>query len=224
MKFNYRRELFSLIIIAITIVASFYFYLNFPEQVPIHWNFKGEVNGWGSRAFGAFFIPAILIGLYLMFIALPKIDPRKERYNEFGRVYKIFQNLILLFLALIYFLTGFSGLGYNVNISKIVPAFVGILLIVIGNYLGKIKSNFFVGVKTPWTLSSEEVWNKTHRFTGWVFVVGGLILAIIAYIPSFFVLYFLIADILLLVLSPVVYSYIIYQQIKKDSPNNKKEL
>lgn len=219
MKFKLKQEVFSLVIIAVVILSSLYFYSIFPETVAIHWNSKGEVDGWGSKFFGAFFIPLLLLGLYGMFLTLPKIDPKKDRYQEFGRAYKIFQNMIILFLAIIYYITAINAIGYEINVAKVVPVLVGLLFVVIGNYLGKLRRNWFVGIKTPWTLSSENVWNKTHRFGGWVFIFGGLSLTGIAYLPSPFVLYFFVADILFLAISPVLYSYSIFKKEEKKSPN-----
>ena len=153
--------------------------------------------------------------MYLLFLGLPYFDPRKERYAQFAKPYHIFKNLMITFMTIIYFLVGFAGIGYPIDVSVIVPASVGILFIIIGNYLGKIKSNWFMGIRTPWTLSNEEVWSKTNRLGGKLFIVGGLLLILGLILPktAFWVL-FIIAMIIITV-TPVIYSYLLYRKIEK---------
>lgn len=220
MKTKLRYEIFSIFTIIITAISSVYFYFHFPDQVPMHWNFKGEIDSWSSKEFGAFFTPCLLILLYLMFLVLPKIDPKKERYEQFIKPYKILQNLVILFLAIMYYAVALYIFGYEINIGVIVPLFVGLLFVIIGNYMGKLKSNWFVGIRTPWTLSSEEVWNKTHRFGGKIFMLGGLLLGITAYIPAPINFYLFIINLIFIVFTPVVYSYIMLKKEKKNNNRN----
>jgi uncharacterized membrane protein len=214
-KLTIKSEIFSLLLIAISIAASFYFYAHFPERVITHWGLNGEPNGYSGRAFAAFFFPALFIAMYFLFVFLPRLDPKKERYAEFAKVYDVFRNFILAFMVVIYFIASFSNLGLNLNINLFVPAAVGLLFIVLGNYMGKIKPNWFVGIRTPWTMSSETVWNKTHRFGGKVFILGGLLMIISGAAPLAWRLPLFIADIIVLLLGTVVYSYIAYLQEKK---------
>ncbi len=209
-KLTIKSELFSAILIIVLIAASFYFYSHFPAVVVTHWNFQGQPNGWSGRAFAAFFFPALLIALYLLFIFLPNLDPRKERYAEFAKTYNVFRNLIIAVLAAVYFVASFNNLGANLSVNLWVPAAIGVLFIVLGNYLGKIKPNWFVGIRTPWTLSSETVWNKTHRFGGKVFIFGGLLMILSGFGPEAWRLPLFIADIIILLFGTVVYSYLVY--------------
>ena len=153
-----------------------------------------------------------------MFLVLPKIDPKKDRYTQFMKPYKILQNLIIAFLVIIYFVTGFYALGYEMNVSILIPVMIGGLFVIIGNYMSKLKSNWFVGIRTPWTLSSENVWNKTHRLGARVFIVGGIILGITAYVPNPVNIYLFVINLIFIVFTPVVYSYL---EHKKEN-NNKK--
>lgn len=219
MQTKLKYDIFSIFLILITAASSIYFYLHFPEQVPSHWNFKGEVDGYSSKGLGAFLVPGVLVCLYIMFLVLPKIDPKRDRYKQFIKPYKILQNLIILFLAIMYFATSFYAIGYNVNINILIPALIGLLFIVIGNYMSKLKSNWFVGIRTPWTLSSEEVWNKTHRMGGKVFIVGGILLIATAYVPAPINIYLFIANIVFMVFSPVIYSYIALKKERKSKNN-----
>lgn len=210
-----KSEIIPLLIIIVAVISALYFYSVFPERVPMHWNFQGEVNGWGSRATAAFAVPAMLIGIYVLFLVLPKIDPRKEKYEQFAKAYNIFRNLILLFLLIIYFLASFNALGYNTQIGLVIPLLVGILFIVLGVYLPQIKSNWFVGIRTPWTLSSETVWEKTHRVGGKMFILAGLLIALSAFAPAVCKAYLFIFAIIILLVGTIGYSYIIYQREKK---------
>jgi uncharacterized membrane protein len=211
-----KSEIFSLVLMAISVDASFYFYLHFPARVVTHWNLAGQPNGWSGPVFAAFFLPVLLIGIYLLFLFIPLLDPKKERYAEFSKVYNVFRNLILFFLLAIYFVASFNNIGYNLDVKSLIPAAVGLLFIIMGNYLGKIKPNWFVGIRTPWTLSSETVWNKTHRFGGKVFIFGGLIMIITGLAPLAWRLPLFIADIIILLFGTIIYSYIAYLQEKKN--------
>ncbi len=215
-----KTEIWPIILVGLAIISSFYFYVHFPERVPIHWNMAGEVDNYGSRATAAFLFPAIILGVYLLFLALPLIDPRKERYQQFRKVYHIFKGFIVFFMTVIYFITGFNALGYNISVGLWVPLLVGILFIIIGNYMGKIKPNWFMGIRTPWTLSSEEVWNKTHRVGGKIFIVGGLAMMAMNFISISFRLPIFIATVLVMVLGTVGYSYVLYINEKKYGRKN----
>ncbi|HTX86482.1 MAG TPA: SdpI family protein [Candidatus Nanoarchaeia archaeon] len=210
-----KSEIFSILLIAISLAAAFYFYAHFPARVITHWNLAGEPNGWSSPAFAAFFLPLLLIGLYFLFLLLPLIDPKKERYAEFAKAYNIFRNIFILFFVILYFVVSLNNLGYNLDIELWTTGLIGLLFIVLGAYLGKIKPNWFVGIRTPWTLSSETVWNKSHRFGGKVFVLGGILMIIAGLSPLPWRLPIFIADIIILLSGTVVYSYIVYLREKK---------
>ncbi len=217
MKKILKSEIFSWLIIAITAVASIYFYRHFPEKIITHWNYAGVPDGWSSRAFGAFFAPALLLAIYLLFLWLPSFDPRKERYAEFSKVYLIFRNTIVFFMAVIYFISSLNNLGYIFDVSIFVSSAVGLLFVILGNYFGKIKPNWFVGIRTPWTLSSETVWQKTHRFGGKVFIAGGFIMIFTGFAPIAWRLPLFVIDIIILSLGTMAYSYFVYRKEKKSN-------
>jgi uncharacterized membrane protein len=215
-----KTEIFPIILILTAAIASFYFYAHFPERVPTHWDFAGQVNGWGNKVEGAFAIPGMLVAMYFLFLFLPMLDPKKERYGQFIKTYNIFRNLILLVLVAIYFIASFNGLGYNIPVQYLVPIIIGILFIVLGNYMGKLKRNWFIGVRTPWTISSEEVWNKTNRFGGYLFVVSGLIMMAIPFLPSLIGFWLFGGMMVALVFGTFIYSYILYIKEKNNAKNN----
>jgi uncharacterized membrane protein len=150
-----------------------------------------------------------------LFVILPRLDPRKERYVEFAKVYDIFRNLILAALFVVYFIASLNNLGANLDISLYIPAAIGLLFMVLGNYFGKIKRNYFVGIRTPWTMSSESVWNKTHRFGGKAFMFCGAIMILTGFVPASWRLPLLVINITILLFGTVGYSYIAFLREKK---------
>jgi len=210
-----KTEVIPIILIILSLAASFYFYANFPDQVPTHWNYKGEVDSYSSKAFGAFFFPALNLGIYLMFLFIPYIDPRKNRYKDFAKVYHIFKTIFIVFMTLIYFYASLAGLGYSVSINTVVPAAVGLLFLILGNYMSKIKPNWFMGIRTPWTLESEEVWNKTHRLGGKIFIALGLIMILGTFLPGDAYWKVFPFVVIVGVFVPAIYSYLLFRKVEK---------
>lgn len=173
--FKNKSNIYNLLIIIATFLLGILMYNKLPESIPIHWNFAGEVDGYGNKFIGTFMVPLIMIALWLAMIYLPKIDPKKENYNKFDKSYKLFQSILLTFFFIMQIIVVLSAMGYNISINRAMPIVSGVLMILIGNYIPKAKSNFFYGIKTPWTLSSEVSWKKTHRLGGKLFVLSGLI-------------------------------------------------
>ncbi len=165
----------------------------------------------------------MIAGIYLLLIGIPLIDPRKARYDQFRKVYHIFKDLIVAFTVAIYFITGFSGMGYNVPVGVWVPGLVGIMFIVLGNYMSKIKPNWFMGIRTPWTLSSEEVWNKTHRLGGKLFILTGVVMILMNFFPVSWRMPVLFAMIIALVAGTFIYSYVLYAKEEKAKDKGQSE-
>lgn len=214
-KPNFKTEILPILILVITSISAFYFYFHFPESVPVHWNIYGQPDRWSSRMEGAISIPILMTFMYLLFLGLPYFDPKKERYVEFSKVYHSFKNFMIFFMSVLYFIVGFNILGYDISIDVWVPFLIGLLFIFIGNYLGKIKRNWFVGIKTPWTLSSDEVWNKTHRFGGKVFLLSGLIFMVMGLLPAIWKMYLFVVAIILMTFGTMGYSYFVFLMEKK---------
>lgn len=212
-KPTWKTEIVPIVFIVLSFVASLYFYANFPEIVPTHWNFAGEPDSWSSREFGAFFFPALIAGLYGLFLLIPAIDPRKKRYVEFRKPYHIFKAVFVGLMASIYFATGLNVLGLGVPINVAVPLLVGVLLVVMGNYMGKIRRNWFFGVRTPWTLSSEEVWNRTHRLAGKLFILAGIVIAASSFVAKSVRVPLFFSAVVVMALAPIVYSYFLHRRI-----------
>ena len=142
--------------------------------IPVHWGADGQPNGYGSKLEGLFMMPIIYAVLFVFFLILPKIEPRKVNFANSFKAYNVIILALIGVMLVIHTATVLIALGVHLDINKIVVVTIGILFIMIGNVMGKIRSNFFMGIRTPWTLSSELSWRKTHRLGGWLFVMVGV--------------------------------------------------
>jgi len=213
-KHSLKTEIWPVIILLTTIGLSFWAYPKLPPEVVTHWNFYGQANGWSSREFHAIFFPALLAAMYGLFVFMPKFDPRSERYAEFSEAYLIMRNSILLVLAVVFAAATFSNLGYGINIGTTVAGVIGLLMIILGNNFGKIKRNFFVGIRTPWTLSSDNVWNKTHRLGGRLFMFWGVFLIFTPWLRPMATLIILLGGLITIIFWLNIYSYLLYRKEK----------
>jgi uncharacterized membrane protein len=162
MKFKQIHIIIILLLILISFAGSLYYYNSLPEQIPTHWNAQGEINGYSSKSFSAFFLPMLEIILAIIFIAIPLIEPNKKNVKKFIKQYNIFAIIMIGFFAYLHWLTLLIAQGYYINfIQFFMPAF-GILFYFIGIMTKHAKQNYMIGIRTPWTLASEEVWDKTH--------------------------------------------------------------
>lgn len=202
------------VLICLAFLGGLMLYPALPDQIPTHWNIKGEIDDYGSKNFTALGFPLIILGLYLLLTYLPLIDPRKENYVKFATTYNLIKWIIVLFMLVLYGLMLAVAMGYPVKVDLVVRAGVSLLLIFLGNYLGKVRPNYFVGIRTPWTLADEEVWLKTHRFGAKVFVLTG-VLGILT-IPFGITGAYINFGLFMLPITTVVYSYIEYR--KKQRP------
>jgi uncharacterized membrane protein len=182
-----------------------------PERLPVHWNLQGEVDRYGGKFEGLFLLPLVTLGLYVLLLVMPLVDPGRRNYQNFRKAYNAIRITLVLFMALIYGLMIAAAFGYQFNSTSIVFTAMGLLFIVLGNFMGKIRPNWFVGVRTPWTLSSKLSWDKTHRLAGWMFVLMGLLFLVLAVVPAtgMFIGVFTIDGICLAWM--VVYSYLVYR-------------
>jgi uncharacterized membrane protein len=202
------RKWIPLLIIAAAFIASAIAYPRLPETIPTHWNMDGQPDDWSSRAFGALITPVILLLVWGFVRVLPAIDPRGANYAKFGGAFEAIFDSLMLFLLGMHIVLLRAGLGYPVQIQRIAPFGIGVLLIVIGNLLPRCRPNWFVGIRTPWTLSSDRVWEKTHRFGGRLFVAAGFLIAIAALFWVQWVHVVLITSILLATAAVLIYSYL----------------
>lgn len=179
-----KKNVFVISLIVCSYVVSFVAIPYLPNEVAIHWNATGEADGFANKWWGALLFPLFLTGIVVLLAALPKLDPRKENYEKFQGVYRLFLNVLVTFFFTLHLGTLAYNVGIPVQIDLFVPIGIGVLFIVLGNYLPKIKPNYFIGIRTPWTLENETVWQKTHRLGGKVFVMMGVLMMFTAFVAN----------------------------------------
>lgn len=211
-----KQDWLIVIMILLGFALGAYFYPSLPDRVPTHWNSSGEINGYGSRLFGAFGLPAISLAMYLMFLVLPYIDPKRKNYTDFKSTYQFLKYLLILFFLGIEVMTLLIATGVIVNEPIFIQIMVSLLFILIGNVMGRFKHNYFVGIKTPWTLANDEVWRKTHRMAAPLWVLGGIINILLVFTGTNLNGIGFIIIVAVISIVPIGYSYIAYQQIVKE--------
>jgi uncharacterized membrane protein len=183
-----------------------------PDPMASHWGLNDQVDGTTSKFWGVFLMPIITLAMTLLFFLVPSIDPLKANVAKFRETFNTFIVLIVVFMAYIYGLTLAWNLGYTSfqMSSAILPA-VGLLFIFVGDLIQKSKRNFFIGIRTPWTLSSDTVWEETHRVGGPLFKVSGVLALTGAFFPTY-AFWFLFIPLIGSTLFLVVYSYILFKR------------
>ncbi|MEX2110889.1 MAG: SdpI family protein [Gemmatimonadaceae bacterium] len=208
------RKWIPLLIVAAAVIASAVVYPSLPDRLPTHWNLRGEVDGWSGRTWGAWMIPLMILFLWGLMRWLPSIDPRGSNYVKFGGAFEGIMLSVMLFMLGVHAIILRSALGYPVDVDRLMPVGVGILLVVIGNLLPRSRPNWFVGIRTPWTLSSDRVWEKTHRVGGRLFVIGGLLIAAAGLLMGDSKTWVVGVVIAVCALGAVVYSYLEWRKEK----------
>lgn len=204
---KYKKTLIlTSIILLIPVIVGLLLWDQLPDPMPSHWNIDGEVDGWSSKAFTVFGLPALMIALQWVCIFAATADPRYKNYNHkmIKLAFWVCPAIGLLLCGMVYP----AALGYSVPIETIMPLFLGALFIVVGNWLPKCQQTYTMGIKLPWTLDNEENWNATHRFGGKVWFFGGIATILTAFLGSFWLLMAILAA---MVIIPTIYSYIYYR-------------
>lgn len=189
-----------------------------PERVPIHWNVRGEVDGWGSPWFSMLLPAGLAFGLWSLAQLLPAIDPHRRNFARFGGEYWLIMNLVTLFLAALQVLTAGSALGWPVRVENGLTVALGLLLVGMGNVLPRVRRNWWLGVRTPWTLTDERVWQRTQRVAGWCFVGAGVVVLVSALLPMWAQAWVIPGAVGAAALGAVVYSYVVWRRERRGDP------
>jgi uncharacterized membrane protein len=202
-----------LLMIAAATFAGLALWNRLPDPMASHWNVNDQVDGYTSRFWGVFLVPLMTLGMLLLFLVIPNIDPLKANIAQFREAFNLFITLIVVFMIYVYILSLRWNLGYtDLGMSQAMLPAMGILFIFVGYLLRKAKRNFFIGIRTPWTLSSDRVWDETHRLGAVLFMISG----VLAIIGSFFggntAFWMLFIPIIGSTLITLVYSYVLYQR------------
>lgn len=205
-----KSELIILVIVLLSFAIAVHFYPQMPEKMASHWNAKGQVDGYMSRFWGLFLMPVISLGLLVLFTLIPMIDPLKENIEKFRTYFDGFIVLLILFLFYIYLLTIFWNIGMRFNMTRLLAPALGALYYSIGILTENAKRNWFIGIRTPWTLSDDRVWDKTHKIGGRLFKIAGIIALLGFFFPSI-AIYFMVVPVILVAVYTFVYSYFEYR-------------
>ena len=205
--------LIVLLMLVAATVAGLLLWNRLPDPMASHWGPNDEVNGYISKFWGVFLLPLITLGMFLLFLIIPRIDPLKANIAQFQDVFNLFIALIVAFMLYLYILTLRWNLGYtDFEMSKALLPAMGILFFFIGYMLRKAKRNFFIGIRTPWTLSSDYVWDETHRLGSVLFMVSGALAFIGSFFGGMLAFWFLFVPLIGSTLFTLVYSYVLYQR------------
>ena len=206
-----KSEIIVLGIILLSFIVGIYLYPQMPEHMASHWNAQGQVDGYMSKFWGLFLMPFILVGLALLFVAIPRIDPLKANIEKFRKYYDGFIILFFIFMLSIHFQVILWNLGIRISPNVIAPIGIGILFFYIGILCENAKRNWFIGIRTPWTLSSERVWEKTHKIGGKLFKIAGVIAFVGVFFQSY-ALFFILVPVISVAAYTIIYSYFEYQK------------
>jgi uncharacterized membrane protein len=207
-----RNTLFSILALAALMVGiGVYSYPRMPEVVAVHWNSQGAANGYGSRFQGAFLLPIIMLGVAALLLFIPEIDPLKANIEKFRKDFNAFMLAFALFFFYLYTLTTMLNLGFQFGLNQFLLPGMGIFIYACGVLLGKARRNYFIGIRTPWTLSSDTVWAKTHVLGGVLFKLSGVISVLGILAPKLAIL-FLVVPLMAASAITIAYSYIVFRQ------------
>lgn len=212
MTFDWRRELPSWLLLLGMFVLALISWPAAPDRIPVHWGLNMQPDRYGGRFEGLLAIPLLALGIYALLLLIPRVDPGRANYSRFSGAYTTLRIAVTTFLAVVYGMIHLWLRGMRWNMNLVMPLLVGALFVVVGNLMGKLRPNWFAGIRTPWTLTSKVSWVRTHRMGGWVFVITGLVWMASALVHRRWIFMFdlglLLAGIVLL----VVYSYLTWRE------------
>lgn len=214
-----RRLADSLSILLVLFAFGFaaWMYPSLPEEIPTHWNAAGEVDDYTRKPLGVFVLPLTALGVFVLMKLIPVISPKGFRTDTFLDVVALFQFVLVAFMVAIGVVTLLYAAGADIDMTLFIAVAVGVLFVILGNYLGKVRKNFFIGIRTPWTLASDEVWARTHRLAAWLFTLAGLTMIGGAFLRVDLLVTVVAA--LIAGLVPVIYSFLLYRRLEGFGPD-----
>ncbi len=212
MKINIKKEIILVIVTLIPLIYLALVWNDLPNEIATHFNFEGEADGYSNKTTFIWLIGFMTIFVYFLMLVVPFIDPKK-RLQEMGNKYDTIKLITTSLMSVISVFIVYNAVNENAN-PQILMLIMGIFFIVIGNYFQTIKQNYFMGIKTPWTLHSEAIWNKTHKISGIIWMIGGFVMCIAyLFIPFKYAKFIHIAIIAVITIHPFLYSYLLYREL-----------
>jgi len=212
MKIAWKIEVPQWIILVAMFAAAAIAWPHAPDRIPVHWNISGQVDRYGGRFEGLLLMPLVALGVYVVMLVLPRIDPGRANYARFRGAYNAIRIALVAFFAVFDFIVQKSAFTGRVNMGRLAPLAMGILFVFLGALLGKIRPNWFVGIRTPWTLSSKLSWVRTHRAGGWLFILVGLATIVASFFSLPVSFWVLIGGLTGGTIGLVVYSYLLWRR------------
>ncbi|MDI6605051.1 MAG: SdpI family protein [Thermoanaerobacteraceae bacterium] len=209
-KYEIKKDWWLIGIIILIWIFTFTVFHRLPDKIPMHWNISGQVDSFGCKQ-DIFFLPSIITIIYFAMLYTPKIDPKKVNYIKFIGAYRMIRAVLVIILSALYFAAISFALGYNIDMNRIGSLIIPIILIAFGSVMGRLRHNYFVGIRTPWTLSDEEVWDKTHRMGGKLWLITGIIALFASFFNATWAAVLMFVLLIIAVIVPVLYSYIIFK-------------
>jgi uncharacterized membrane protein len=205
------RKWYPPFLVAVSVIVSAVFYPRLPERIPTHWNAHGQVNGYGSKWVTLGLFPLATLAMWGVLRFLPTIDPRRENYAKFQGTYDLVMNLVLTLILLLQGVAIAGALGAPIAF-RLLPVVIGAAFVVLGNAMPRARPNWWFGIRTPWTLSNDRVWERTHRVGGYLFVALGIVTALATLLPE--TATFVVIGVLggATALGTLVYSYVAWRQ------------
>lgn len=203
--------LFNIFLVIFSFISSVVARPYLPDKIPMHWNLAGEIDSYANKNYGIFYLPLMMLAMLILFELSPKLDPKKENYKIFKKEWLIIKTGILTLFAYLQGTIIYLALNPDKDVRPLIFIGLGSLFVLIGNYLSKIRQNYFIGVKLPWTLADEGNWNKSHRLASWTFVLAGLVIlleAVVVFYPGLVIG----TSLFLAIVLPIVYSYYLFKQ------------
>ena len=214
MKYNLKKEIPILAMVVLPFIYLGYLWNALPEKVPLHWNFKGEIDGWGNKDQLVLIILVLPVFVYIILQFIPLLDPKKKIEKMGNRFHQI-KFLVVLTMSLLAIFILYTVQNQSGSNMKILFALIGFLIVGLGNYFPTLKPNYFIGIKTPWTLESETVWKETHKMGGRLWFFGGVFMILLVLVlPEELSFIVFMSGVALLTIVPVVFSYSRYKALK----------
>jgi uncharacterized membrane protein len=209
--FSLRRDLPAIVLIVGMFVLAAWAWPRLPETVPVHWGIDGSPDRYGSRVEGLLIFPVLTAVVYGLMLVFPRFDPGRANYAQFAGAYALLRGLLVAFLAAMEAVVVASQLGADVSVGDAMPFLTGALFVGLGGLMGKVRPNWFVGIRTPWTLTSKRAWTRTHRAGGWGMIALGLAMCVAGAFSGTAAFVVLMGGTLLGVAALFAYSYAVWR-------------
>ena len=205
------RKWIPILLIVAAVAASVLYYPKLPETMTTHWSVSGEPNGFSSRLWGAWILPVVMASVWLIMRAIPHIDPRKANYEKFSGMYDALVILILAFMLAMHIVLLMVATGAPIRMERVVMPSVGVFIAIMGVLIPRAHPNWFVGIRTPWTLTSDLSWERTHKIGGTLFVILGVLMVASSFVAPETAIWILVAAALGIVVFLFAYSYQVWK-------------